>query len=163
MGVGSVLWGAYSTVAGGVGSAAYWLGKKAAAAAPGMAKATASTAATGTAGFGGAIATGIGTGATMAVGMGEMLGKFVDHNPAKYKNSIFGAELTGTGKALVFGTGLLAGTVGAYRDYETAQMGTPTGEIVSPTPKMSYTRFGEQMGATGDLVFAMNRNRHGGF
>ena len=159
--LGNIAWTGYKAGAGTIGSAAYWLGKKTAQAAPGAAAATAKGSIVGAGAVGEAALTGIKTGVNMAAGLGDIAGSFIDYNPAKYKNSIFGAELTGTGKALVAGTGLLAGTVGAYRDYETTQMGTPSGEIASPTPHVSYTHFGEQMGATGDLVFAMNRNRRG--
>ena len=105
---------------------------------------------------------GIKIGGKMALGMGELTGRMInDIDPVKYHWSLFGAGLTGKGKAVVYGTALAAGSVGAVNDYKTKQMGMPSGEVTGPAPKINYTRFGEEMGATGDLVFAMNRNRRG--
>lgn len=145
----------------GIGGLTYAAGKRAAKAAPGMAEALGGASFSGAETVGQAALNGVKTTGTMALGAGSYMGKLIDINPEKYTNSIFGARLTGTGKAIVMGAGLVGGTVGAYRDYETTQMGIPSGEIASPTPRMNYTHFGEEMGATGDLVFAMNRNRRG--
>lgn len=115
-------------------------------------------------GIGNAVLTGLETGGKMALGAGKYFGDaMIDINPAKYDYSLFGAGLTGKGKAFMYGSALVAGSVGAYHDYETTQMGTPSGEVVTPTPRINYTHFGEEMGATGDLVFAMNRNRRHGY
>lgn len=169
MGIGSVLKG----IGKGIGHAAYAsaealggatvkVGKVAWNAAPKAAEGVGTASYTSARTLGDAALTGIETGGKMMLGLGSYAGEFVDINPAKYTNSIFGAELTKTGKALVMGSGLVAGSIGAYNDYETTQMGTPSGEVMSPTPSAAgYTRFGEEMGATGDLVFAMNRNRRG--
>ncbi len=165
MGVLSAIGSAYKTVVGGTfGNAAIWAGKQGWKAGKGLynhAGQVGEAGATMATDAAMAAASGVGAVASMAAGVGGIMGKLIDHNPAKYTNSIFGAELTSGGKALVYGTGLVAGTVGAFRDYETSQMGTPTGEVVTPTPRINYTHFGEEMGATGDLVFAMNRNRRG--
>ena len=173
----------------GIGSAAWsgikWAGKKAGAGfAAGMRGVGSATIAAGEAGAMGAkkaaphilngavgaaeaigdmALTGAETAGKMMLGAGKYMGDMIDINPAKYEYSLFGAGLTGKGKAIVYGSALVAGTLGAYNDYETTQMGTPSGEVVGPTPRMNYTRFGEEMGATGDLVFAMNRNRRGRF
>lgn len=145
-----------------LGGATLWAGKKGFEAGKKMAPSTGKAGFTGAKTIGDMALTGLETGGKMALGAGKMLGDaMIDINPAKYEYSLFGAGLTGKGKAIVFGSALAAGSVGAYNDYETTQMGTPSGEIASPTPRVNYTRFGEEMGATGDLVFAMNRNRRG--
>ena len=108
-----------------------------------------------------AAGTGVMTGASMLTGMGDILARGFDYNPQKYTNSLFGIEMTKGAYRAALGVGLVAGSIGAYNDYEVSQMGMPSGEVASPTPAISYTRFGEEMGATGDLVFAMNRNRRG--
>ena len=152
---------AYSTVEA-IGSVAEKAGRAAWNAAPGAAEKVGSASLYTAEGIGNAAGIGMKTGLNMAVGAGKYAGDLmIDINPTKYDWSLFGAGLTGKGKALVYGSALAAGTVGAYRDYETTQMGTPSGEVVTPTPRINYTHFGEEMGATGDLVFAMNRNRRG--
>lgn len=159
----------YKTIAGGIGGATLWLGKKGFEAGkkygPKIGESAAAGSVTGAEGLGSAVLTGIETGGKMALGMGKTLGDImIDINPERYTDSLFGAGLTGKGKAIVFGAALAGGSVGAYNDYETRQMGMPSGEIVTPTPSAAgYTRFGEEMGATGDLVFAMNRGRRGRF
>ena len=160
--VGKGIGKAYMAGAEKIGEATINVGKKTWNAAPGMAEATGSATVSAAERMGAAALYGAETGGKMVLGFGKTLGDImIDTNPEKYEYSLFGAGLTGKGKAIVFGTALAGGTMGAYNDYETTQMGTPSGEVVGPTPRMNYTRFGEEMGATGDLVFAMNRNRRG--
>lgn len=153
------------TGAGALGDATIKVGKAAWNAAPGAAEKTGSASLFAARGVGDAAWTGFKTGGNMILGAGKTLGDImIDVNPEKYDWSLFGASLTGKGKAIVFGAAAIGGTAGAYNDYETTQMGMPSGEVVTPTPSAAgYTRFGEEMGATGDLVFAMNRNRRGRF
>ena len=100
-----------------------------------------------------------------------------------------GVPFSTTGKILVAGWGIKGMAEGAYEGYTEGRLGTPSGEMLSNTPQTQYTQFypggrnqpessmldvGAQMineanyhnmavdmGATGDLVFAMNRNRRG--
>lgn len=169
-----IIWNGVKAVGKGIGHAAYSgmeaiggvaerAGKAAWNAAPGVAEKIGDASLYTAEGIGHAAGVGIKTGGTMMVGAGKMVGDLIEYNPKKYTNSLFGAEFSRTGKTLMIGAGLIAGTAGAYNEYETTQMGTPSGEVASPTPSINYTRFGEEMGATGDLVFAMNRNRRGRF
>jgi len=167
MGVGSALWSAYKGVMGAIGSATAMAGKAVFNAgynnAPDAMKKIGSATATGSSKLADAAIEGTATGIRMAVGAGSLFANFIEYDAAKYgEKSLFNSRLTKSGKALVFGTGLVAGSFGAYRDYETRQMGMPIGQVETSTPQISYTHFGEEMGATGDLVFAMNRNRRGG-
>ena len=167
MGVGSALWSAYKGVMGAIGSATAMAGKAVFNAgynnAPDAMHGIGNAAAAGSSKLADAAIEGTATGIRMAVGAGSLFANFIEYDAKKYgEKSLFNSRLTKSGKALVFGTGLVAGSFGAYKDYETRQMGTPTGQVETPTPQISYTHFGEEMGATGDLVFAMNRNRRGG-
>lgn len=101
-----------------------------------------------------------------------------------------GVKFSTTGKIMVAGWGIQNAVSSAYEGYTESKLGTPSGEMLSATPKPTYTkfygdRFGNQqassaseeamdyineanyynssvdMGATGDLVFAMNANRRG--
>ena len=109
----------------------------------------------------GAVGEGVGIGAQMVAGVGNIVEKGFDYNPKKYTNSLFGINLTKPAYGLLVAGGIASGTKDAYNEYNVRQMGMPSGEVVSSTPQINYTRFGEAMGATGDLVFAMNRNRRG--
>lgn len=170
MGVGSAAWSAYKTIMGAVGSATMMAGKTIFNAgynnAPQAMAHVGSASAAGASKLADAAMEGTAAGIRMAVGAGSIMSKFIDYDVAKYgEKSLFNSRLTKGGMGLVYGTGLLAGTVGAYHDYENRQMGTPSGEVVTSTPQINYTHFanfGEEMGATGDLVFAMNRNRRRG-
>ena len=169
-----IIWNGIKAVGKGIGHAAYAgaealggatvkVGKAAWNAVPKAAEGIGTASYAGARTLGDAALTGVEAGGKTILGLGKTLGDtMIDINPAKYDYSLFGAGLTGKGKAIVFGSALLAGSAGAYNNYEVTQMGTPSGEVVSPTPSAAgYTRFGEEMGATGDLVFAMNRNRRG--
>jgi len=100
-----------------------------------------------------------------------------------------GVPFSTAGKVMVAGWGIKSLFEGAKEGYEESRLGTPTGEMLTNTPQPGGTRFfsadrnnptnsmaevGAQMlneanyynsavdmGATGDLVFAMNRNRRG--
>lgn len=72
-----------------------------------------------------------------------------------------GVPFSATGTA-VMGFGLAStAAMSAKSGYDELQTGVPSGQMVTATPAMSYTQFGIDAGATGDLVFAMNRNRRG--
>lgn len=167
MGIGSAAWSIYKGVMGAIGSATAMAGKAIFNAgynnAPSAMSKIGSATAAGSSKLVDAAIDGTTAGIRVAVGAGSLFANFIEYDAAKYgEKSLFNSRLTKSGKALVFGTGLVAGSFGAYRDYETRQMGMPTGQVETPTPQISYTHFGEEMGATGDLVFAMNRNRRGG-
>ena len=100
-----------------------------------------------------------------------------------------GVKFSTMGKVMVAGWGVKSMFEGAKEGYEESRLGTPSGEMLTSTPQPRYTQFfsadrndptnsmaevGAQMineanyynsavdmGATGDLVFAMNRNRRG--
>ncbi len=101
-----------------------------------------------------------------------------------------GVKFSTTGKIMVAGWGLQNALSSGYEGYTESKLGTPSGEMLSATPKPTYTKFyggrfnnqqassaseeaqdyineasyynsAVDMGATGDLVFAMNANRRG--
>lgn len=100
-----------------------------------------------------------------------------------------GVKFSTTGKIMVAGWGIKNALTSANEGYQESKLGTPSGETLSATPPTRYTQFfGEGggrpvtnasqeaadyineesyynssvgMGATGDLVFAMNANRRG--
>jgi len=109
---------------------------------------------------GSAAFTAAGLATEFAVGTGEFISRGLEYNP-KFTDSIFRIKFTKPARHLMYAGGFAVGLKEAYEDYRERQMGVPSGEVVGPTPRISYTRFGEEMGATGDLVFAMNRNRRG--
>lgn len=167
MGIGSAAWSLYKGVMGTIGSATIMAGKAAFNAGynngPKIMGKVGDATIAGSTKIADAALEGLDIGASMAIGAGTVFSKFIDYDVKKYgEKSLFNSGLTKGGKALVFGTGLVAGSMGAYKDYETRQMGTPSAQVETPVPQINYTHFGEEMGATGDLVFAMNRNRRGG-
>ena len=108
----------------------------------------------------------IGRAERLGVGMGKVIGdNFLEYNPKFYNDglssSMFGVKFNNKGRVLMAGTALGLGAMEAGETYNKTQLGTPSGEMVSNVPETSYTHFGMETGATGDLVFAMNRNRRG--
>lgn len=86
--------------------------------------------------------------------------------------SLIGWKFTGRGKALMIGGALIAGSLGAGKDYLTeGRMGRNDGQLYKLTPQMTNpyeissqmagTQIGQSFannaGATGDLVFALDR------
>ena len=83
-------------------------------------------------------------------------------------NSLLGYKMKKRGIALIAGAGV-ASSVGkeAKSYYENDLRGRKDGYITPHAPSMpgsvgsGYGSFGQQAGATGDLVFALNKNRRG--
>jgi hypothetical protein len=72
-----------------------------------------------------------------------------------------GKAVTGSiinGKTLLAGGAILEGLKGAWNALETANIGQNAG-TVTPTPRVP--NYANNASATGDLVFALNANRHG--
>ena len=100
-----------------------------------------------------------------------------------------GVPFSTTGKVLVAAWGLENAVTGSLEGWNESRLGTPSGQMMTATPAIGYTKFFGQdnntprndilydqeavyneanyynsaidVGATGDLVFAMNRNRRG--
>ena len=102
----------------------------------------------------------------------EKLG-FVERAP--HTRSLIGWKMTGRGK-LAFTAGAIAvGTVTGAKDHVESRIGTNDGQLYRPTPtmrnpydlssQMAYSQGGQSYannaGATGDLVFALNKLRNG--
>lgn len=85
-------------------------------------------------------------------------------NKGKYVMSGFGKAATG-----ILGIGSVAAS--AYQAHNRAHMGTVEGRVQRATPNIShYMNMNQNVnltansaGATGDLLFALNRNRNGGY
>lgn len=73
--------------------------------------------------------------------------------------SISDLSLTGTGMMLFAGSEILDGVKRAGKKFEESRMGRSDGQITRATPRVSS--YLDDAGATGDLVFAMNKNRRG--
>lgn len=102
----------------------------------------------------------------LSLGMGKVIGdNFLEYNPKFYNNgwnsSVFGVRFNNKGRVAMAGIALGIGAMEAGETYNKTQLGNQPSEMVSATPETSYTHFGMETGATGDLVFAMNRNRRG--
>lgn len=106
-------------------------------------------------------------GAPLAVTAAEKYGttasgfvsKLVKPNNGKIINELMPYKLSKLGVGMVAGTGLISGTKEAFNDFNQHRMGQMDPMIYRATPRTpSYANNG---GATGDLVFAMNRNRRG--
>lgn len=96
---------------------------------------------------------------------------FIGTDPKKYANMPFKMGLNKAGIATMLAVGAAAGIKDGYNSYTNSRMGTPMGiENSTPVvpqyenpeiPKNDMRRFrAEDYGADGDLVFALNRNRH---
>lgn len=77
-------------------------------------------------------------------------------------NSLLGIRVNKVGIGLL-GTGLVAaGAIGETKNYLTqTTRGQVDSSVTSFAPRLPSYSFGEQAGATGDLVFALNNNRRG--
>lgn len=100
------------------------------------------------------VAHGIGKYASAAAGLGNKLIK-----PTNNPNNMLGHKMTGLGAGLVVGSALLSGTQEAFNSFNRNRMGQSDGQITRATPRTPS--YAQNAGATGDLVFAMNRNRRG--
>lgn len=77
----------------------------------------------------------------------------------KRSSNLLGRKLNAAGKGLVVGSALFAGAKEAFNDFNTNRMGQRDGMITRATPRTPS--YANNAGATGDLVFAMNKNRRG--
>jgi len=75
------------------------------------------------------------------------------------ESNLLGKKLNLAGKGLVYGSALMAGAKEAFNDFNSNRMGQRDGQITRATPRTPS--YANNAGATGDLVFAMNRNRRG--
>ena len=96
---------------------------------------------------------------------------FIGTDPKKYANMPFKMGLNKAGIATMLAVGAAAGIKNGYNSYTSSRMGTPMGiENSTPVvpqyenpenPRRNMQQFrAEDYGAGGDLVFALNRNRH---
>lgn len=82
-------------------------------------------------------------------------------------NSLLGYRLNKRGFALAAGVGVLSTTAKETKTYFKEDLrGRQDGYTTPYAPRMStvgngYGSYGQQAGATGDLVFALNKNRRG--
>lgn len=84
-------------------------------------------------------------------------------------NSLLGYRLKKRGVALAAGVGVLSTAAKETKSHFTEDLrGTQSGSITPYAPSFNsrsvgngYGNYGAQAGATGDLVFALNRNRRG--
>ena len=106
------------------------------------------------------------------VGAGKLFSKtFIGTDPKKYADMPFKMGLNKAGTTTMLAVGAVAGIRDGYDSYTNSRMGTPTGvenstpvipEYESPEISRRNMRHfrAENYGAGGDLVFALNRNRH---
>ena len=106
------------------------------------------------------------------LGAGKAFSKaFIGTDPKKYADMPFKMGLNKAGITTMLAVGAAAGIRDGYDSYTNSRMGTPTGiENSTPvipeygTPEMPRRNMrhfrAENYGAGGDLVFALNRNRH---
>ena len=107
-----------------------------------------------------------------AAGAGKLFSDaFIGTDPKKYGDMPFKMGLNKAGIATMLAVGAVAGVMDGFNAYTKSRMGTPAGiENSTPvipqyeSPDMSgrdMRRFrSEDYGAGGDLVFALNKNRH---
>lgn len=94
----------------------------------------------------------------------NVLSSFVREDKA---NSLIGYRLKKRGVALAAGVGVLSTTAKEAKTYLKEDLrGTRDGYITPLSPSYTgvgngYGSYGQQAGATGDLVFALNKNRRG--
>lgn len=103
----------------------------------------------------------VGVGMSKEIGIMSQLKKRFEEGKLFDPFTAQGVPFSTMGKVMVAGWGIQNAVKGAVGTYQESELGMPSGEMASATPEMSYTRFGMDAGATGDLVFAMNRNRRG--
>lgn len=100
--------------------------------------------------------------ATYAAGKYSSIGAGVLNKtikPTRNPNNVLGHKLTGFGAGLVFGSAVVSGATEAFNDFNRNRMGQSDGQITRATPRTPS--YANNAGATGDLVFAMNKNRRG--
>jgi hypothetical protein len=99
--------------------------------------------------------------ARMAKGIIGMGSKLVNFNAEA--DMFSKVKFTGLGKSLIAGSALIKGAAGGFNELNKSHMGTMDGQITRATPRMqpSQPAYAQNAGATGDLVFAMNKNRRG--
>ncbi|MBO7449496.1 MAG: hypothetical protein J6U54_03935 [Clostridiales bacterium] len=128
------------------------------------------------------------TGTSHTLGVAEQLKKRLKSGEI-FNGFSQGVPFTTTGKVLVAAWGIENAVTGAVEGWHESRLGTPSGQMSTATPAIGYTKFfGENnnalkndilydqeavyneanyynsaidAGATGDLVFAMNKNRRG--
>lgn len=95
-----------------------------------------------------------------SIGAGAVKGidKFLLKDDLKESN-LLGKKLNLAGKGVVVGSALMSGAMEAFNDFNSNRMGQRDGQITRATPRTPS--YANNAGATGDLVFAMNRNRRG--
>lgn len=94
-------------------------------------------------------------------GVGEFKNAEGFFNKARAVGSTAERTLTGSvinGKGLLLGGALIEGAAKAYHEEQKLRMGQMDPGMTSIAPKTPYL---DPAGATGDLVFAMNKNRRG--
>lgn len=95
---------------------------------------------------------------SIGAGMVKGIDKFLLKDAPKDVN-LLGKKLNAAGKGLVVGSALFAGAKEAFNDFNSNRMGQRDGMITRATPRTPS--YANNAGATGDLVFAMNKNRRG--
>lgn len=107
-----------------------------------------------------------------AAGAGKLFSDaFIGTDPKKYGDMPLKMGLNKAGIATMLAVGAVAGVMDGFNAYTKSRMGTPMGvENSTPAipqyeapemPRKNSRRFrSEDYGAGGDLVFALNNNRH---
>lgn len=107
-----------------------------------------------------------------AAGAGKLFSDaFIGTDPKKYGDMPLKMGLNKAGIATMLAVGTVAGIMDGFNAYTKSRMGTPAGienstpvipQYESPEmPRRDMRRFrSEDYGAGGDLVFALNKNRH---
>ena len=178
--VGSAGWSAAKATGKAAGKAGWWFGKKLGKGAYHAGKVAAGAAFTAgkfgaKAGVTGGVLAAKGLEkpvGTAAHGAGKLLGNMVKYNPERRVfNETTGKlmtkggnfRLTKLGMGVVLGIGLLGGASKGVDTYEADRIGTPSNGITTNTPDYNpvdyQTSIPDDMGATGDLVFALHANR----
>ena len=113
----------------------------------------------------------------MAKGAYKLGGKMVKYTPGEHvydeasKKIVKQApslKLTKFGAAVLMGGSILGSAMSAMNKFETDRMGKVDTEVTTSTPDARPQEYGvssppiDHAGATGDLVFALFKNRHGG-
>lgn len=92
--------------------------------------------------------------------LGGMINKSVKPTMKGEKKGLIDTKLSGAGKMLLAGAAVIEGVRGASSAFINSRMGEVTGEVVTATPKQpSFEKM--NAGASGDLVFALDRLKRG--
>lgn len=89
--------------------------------------------------------------------IGNLGSKLIERAP--FEKSLVGAKATWAGKGLFAAASFAGGVHEAFDDFNRKHTGYNDGTLVRATPQMPS--YANNAGATGDLVFALNRNRRG--